>query len=142
MQNEIAPLGAGLVQERNNLMCRLKHSGDQMFGSLVKKLVEERRQAKINVNEKSTKTVDVNADDSNQNLFKPPSARPWRIPPPRRHLLSELLPKFLPLLLHFKLKQEAFLNVALRIVFGSMLYLILLELFSSPVPLSRCIITF
>lgn len=46
MQHENASLSAGLLKARNVLVCRVEHSNDQVFAGLVRKMAEERGQAK------------------------------------------------------------------------------------------------
>lgn len=52
-QDDIAALGAGLVEYYNYLACRLERRKDQMFSGLSRKLVEEERQKKMNIYEDS-----------------------------------------------------------------------------------------
>lgn len=55
-------MGTSLVQNHKYLVDRLEHNNDQKFTGLVKKLVEEKRQAKIIIYEESQKTANVYAD--------------------------------------------------------------------------------
>lgn len=62
MQSEMAALSSVLVQDRICLVCRTERCNDEMFSGLIEKLVEEGRQAKVNIYEDSQKTVDVYSD--------------------------------------------------------------------------------
>lgn len=62
MKSEIAALGAGLFKDRSYLANRLEYSYDQMFKVLGKRLLDEGRQAKVDIYEHSRKTVDVYPD--------------------------------------------------------------------------------
>lgn len=62
MQSENMALGVPLVEDHKRLMCRMEHSNEQTFSGLVEYLVQEGRQAEINIIEGSQDTVDVAAD--------------------------------------------------------------------------------
>lgn len=59
VQNEIAALGAALVKNSNYLQILLEHSNDHIFSGLVRKLVKEGCQAKMNVYKDSKQMVIV-----------------------------------------------------------------------------------
>lgn len=62
MEIEIPVLGSGLPKDLNYLVNRLDYSNDQRFKSHVKKLVEDGRQARVDIYEESGETVDVYAN--------------------------------------------------------------------------------
>lgn len=62
MQEEIAALGAGLVEAQKYLVCWLEHSNEQMFGDPIMKLVKKGRKTNMNINEESKHMVYVYVD--------------------------------------------------------------------------------
>lgn len=62
VKDEIAALGAGFGKDRNYLVRRLDYSSKEMFSGLVRKLVEEGRQGKMNIYEESQQTMNVYPD--------------------------------------------------------------------------------
>lgn len=59
VQNEFAVLGVAVVQDRDFLMSWLGHSNEQMLSRLVRKLMEERHQAKTDTYEETRKNSNL-----------------------------------------------------------------------------------
>lgn len=62
VQDEIGTVGTGLVKARNYLVCQLEYSNDQMFSDILRKLVEEGGQEKMNIYKEFKQTVNVYKD--------------------------------------------------------------------------------